>query len=95
MIYTQANLKIIAIYVMCVADLRRIHVSVVLPNAAQLKHALGLRDHTGGPSANLKDIIQQGIREKPGFCVPDLVLGLLLTPSLGKYTSLLVPYCKL
>ena len=78
-----------------VADLRSIHVNVVLPNAAQLKHALGLRDHTGGSSANLKDIIQQGIREKPGFCVPDLVLGLLLIPSLGKYVSVLLPYCKL
>ena len=76
----------------CVTDLKRVHVNVVLPNAAQLKHALGVR---GGSSANLKDIIQQGIREKPGFCVPDLVLGLLLTPSLGKYISVLLPYCKL
>ena len=68
---------------------------LVLQSAAQLKHVLGLRGHMGGSTTDLKQIIQQGMNEKPnGFSLSDLVLGLLLTPMLGRYVTLLLPYCK-
>ena len=60
--------------------------------AAQLRLALGL---SGGSATELKEIVKQGVDKKiSGFRVSDLVLGLLLTPLLGKYVSLLLPYCK-
>ena len=70
-------------------------VQLVLQSASQLKYVLGLRGPVGGSATDLKQIIRQGMNEKHGFSVSDLVLGLLLTPSLGRYVTLLLPYCKL
>ena len=69
-------------------------VQLVLQSASQLKYVLGLRGPVGGSATDLKQIIRQGMNEKRGFSVSDLVLGLLLTPSLGRYVTLLLPYCK-
>jgi ankyrin repeat protein len=68
-------------------------VQLVLQSASQLKYVLGLRGPIGGSATDLKQIIRQGMNEKHGFSVSDLVLGLLLTPSLGRYVTLLLPYC--
>ena len=68
--------------------------SPILQNASQLKSAIGLKDYSRGTTADLKQIVRQGINEKPGFRLSDLVSGLLLTPMLGRYVALLLPYCK-
>lgn len=69
--------------------------SLLLQNASQLKRALGLRDSSRGSATDLKHIIQQAMAEKQGFRVSDLVLGLMMTPMLGRYVALLLPYREL
>ena len=69
--------------------------SLLLQNGSQLKRALGLRDDNRGSATDLRQVIRQAMQEKPGFPVADLVLALMVTPMLGRYVALLLPYCEL
>ena len=68
---------------------QRLQSVALLPQQAdQLTHML----HLTGSYTDLKEIVHRSITARVEFF--QLVSALLLTPHLGRYVSLLVPYCK-
>ena len=69
-------------------------VQLAVDDIAKLMENLSFRDGVGRSVTDLKQLVQQCLSTRETMALPDLVLGLLLTPGLGRYVTHLVPYCK-
>ena len=89
-----------SILCLIVADLKMVldrlsptPVTLPLQAANQSSHSLRLSG-SSEEATKLRDIVHQAITERTEFGLADLVLGLMLTPLLGKYVALLLPHCE-